>query len=91
MEDGEWPWWPTSGHEAALFAALARMPNEPTSDLAPVLREAGRRLGSNTIVVVVSPQPGYWLQEGMALLRRRGAQVVHLSPLDAALERARAE
>ena len=81
----------TSGHEAALFAALARMPNEPTSDLAPVLREAGRHLGSNTTVVVVSPQPGYWLQEGMAVLRRRGAQVLHLSPLEAALERVRGE
>jgi len=74
------------GHEAAVFAALARMPNEPTADLAPVLREAGRRLGSNTTVVVISPRPGMWLQEDMATLRRRGAEVVHLSPLEAALE-----
>ena len=33
----------SAGNEAALFAALARMPNQPTSDLGPVLREVGRR------------------------------------------------
>ena len=79
---------PTSGvpgHEAVLFAALARMPNEPTSDLAPVLREAGRRLGRGTTAVVISPRPGQWLRHEMAVLRRRGADVVHLSPVEAVL------
>ena len=73
------------GHEAAVFAALARMPNEPTSDLAPVLRETGRRLRANTTAVVISPRPGKWLREEMDVLRRRGAEVVHLSPLEAVL------
>ena len=72
------------GHEAALFAALARMPNEATSDLAPVLREAGRRLGRATAAVVISPRPGLWLRQEMDVLRRRGAQVLHLSPLEVA-------
>jgi len=79
---------PTSGrpgHEAALFAALARMPNEPTSDLAPVLREMGRRWGAGTTAVVVAPRPGHWLRHEMAVLRRRGADVVHLSPVEAVL------
>jgi uncharacterized protein (DUF58 family) len=71
------------GHEATLFAALARMPNEATSDLAPVLRETGRGLGRTSTAVVISPRPGRWLQEEMDVLRRRGAQVVHLSPLEA--------
>jgi uncharacterized protein (DUF58 family) len=70
------------GHEAALFAALARMPNEATSDLAPVLREAGRRLGRGTSAVVISPRPGVWLRQEMDVLRRRGAEVMHLSPLE---------
>jgi uncharacterized protein (DUF58 family) len=69
------------GHEAALFAALARMSNEATSDLAPVLREAGRGLGRDTTAVVLSPRPGRWLTQEMTVLRRRGADVVHLSPL----------
>jgi uncharacterized protein (DUF58 family) len=73
------------GHEAAVFAALARMPNEATSDLAPVLRETGRRLGAHTTVVVISPRPGKWLREEMGVVRRRGAEVVHLSPLEAVL------
>src|SRR5439155_5534843 len=60
------------GHEAALFAALARMPNEPTSDLAPVLRDVGRGLGRNASVVVVSARPGRWLEHEMTVLRRRG-------------------
>jgi len=71
------------GHEAVLFAALARMPNEATSDLAPILREAGRRLGRDSTAVVISPRPGRWLTEEMGVLRRRGAQVLHLSPLQA--------
>jgi uncharacterized protein (DUF58 family) len=79
----------SSGQEGPLFAALARMPNEATADLAPVLREAGRRLGANTSVVVISPRPGRWLMEGMDTLRRRGAEVIHLSPLEAALRRER--
>jgi len=77
---------PTSsapGHEATVFAALARMPNEPTSDLAPVLREVGRRWGTGTTAVVLSPRPGHWLRHEMAVLRRRGTDVVHLSPLTA--------
>jgi uncharacterized protein (DUF58 family) len=72
------------GQEAALFAALARMPNEATSDLAPVLRVLGRRLGREASVVVVSPKPGHWLRQEMTTLRRRGANVIHLSPLEAA-------
>jgi uncharacterized protein (DUF58 family) len=79
---------PTSGipgHEAVLFAALARMPNEPTSDLAPVVREAGRSLRRGTTAVVISPRPGHWLRHEMAVLRRRGADVVHLSPVEAVL------
>jgi uncharacterized protein (DUF58 family) len=77
---------PTSsvpGHEATVFAALARMPNEPTSDLAPVLREVGRRWGKGTTAVILSPRPGHWLRHEMAVLRRRGTDVVHLSPLTA--------
>jgi uncharacterized protein (DUF58 family) len=73
------------GYEAELFAALARMPNEPTSDLAPVLREIGRTLRKGTTAVVISPRPGRWLRHEMASLRRRGADVVHLSPLEAVL------
>jgi uncharacterized protein (DUF58 family) len=74
----------TKGHEAALFAAMARMPNEATSDLAPVLREAGRPLGRETSVVVISARPGHWLTIEVADLRRRGVEVVCLSPLEAA-------
>ena len=70
------------GHEAALFAALARMPNEPTSDLAPVLRENVRRMGQGATVIVISPRPGPGLSQQMALLRRRGLEVIALSPLD---------
>jgi uncharacterized protein (DUF58 family) len=77
------------GHEPALFGALARMSNEATSDLAPILREAGRRLGREATAVVISARPGQWLQHEMTVLRRRGAEVVHLSPLDAALSGAR--
>jgi uncharacterized protein (DUF58 family) len=69
-------------HEPAVFAALARMPNEPSSDLAPVLREVGRRMGRSGSVVVVSPRPGSWLEHEMETLRRRGVEVVHVSPLE---------
>ena len=69
-------------HEPAVFAALARMPNEPSSDLAPVLREIGRHLTRVSSVVVVSPRPGSWLQHEMENVRRRGAEVVHVSPLE---------
>ena len=72
------------GQEASLFAALARMPNEATSDLAPILREAGRTMGKNTTAVVISPRPGPWLTHEMAALHRRGVAVLHLSPLEAA-------
>ena len=72
------------GHEAALFAALARMPNEATSDLAPILRVTGRDLGREATVVVLSAKPGRWLRHEMTVLRRRGAEVVHLSPLEVA-------
>lgn len=71
------------GSEAALFAALARMPNQPTSDLGPVLREIGRRLVRRTTVIVVSPRPGEALAHEMEVLRRRGCDVIHLSPLHA--------
>jgi len=70
------------GYEAALFSALARMPNEATGDLAPVLREATRRTGRVTTTVVLSARPGYWLRHEMTVLRGRGSEVVHLSPLE---------
>ena len=66
-----------------MFAALARMPNEPTSDLAPVLREYGRRLGRESVALIVSPRPGPALRHEMGMLRRRGISVLHVSPLDA--------
>jgi len=69
-------------HEPAVFAALARMPGEPSSDLAPVLREVGRRMGHSGTVVVVSPRPGTWLEHEMETLRRRGIEVLHVSPLE---------
>lgn len=78
----------TVGAEAALFAALARMPNQPTSDLGPVLREHGRRMVTRTTVVVVSPDPGPALRHEMGVLRRRGSDVIHLSPLGGAAEEA---
>ena len=69
--------------EAVLFTALARMPNQPTHDLAPVLREVGRRMVRRTTVLVLSPDPGPGLRHEMEVLRRRGADVVHLAPGDA--------
>jgi len=71
-----------SGHEAVLFAAMARMPNEPSSDLWPVLREAGRGLGRDSTALVISPRPGPQLRHEMAMLRRRGVEVLQVSPLD---------
>ncbi len=68
------------GHEAALFAALARMPNQPTNDLGPVLREMGRHLQGRTTIIVVSPSPGPSLRYEIEVLRRRGSEVVLLSP-----------
>lgn len=73
------------GREADLFAALARMPNEPTSDLAPVIREVGRTLPTTTAAVVISPRPGPWLRREIDVLRRRGIAAVQVSPLDAAV------
>ena len=70
-----------AGHEAMLFAALAMMPNEPTSDLGPVLREVGRSLGRDSTALIVSPRPGPGLQLEIALLRRRGVEVTQVSPL----------
>ena len=70
----------SAGQESALFAALARMPNQPTNDLAPVLREVGRRMVRRTTVLVLSPEPGPWLRHEIEVLRRRGSDVVHLSP-----------
>ncbi|MGE5461502.1 MAG: DUF58 domain-containing protein [Solirubrobacterales bacterium] len=72
----------SAGSEAILFAALARMPNQPTADLAPVLREIGRRLVRRTTVIVVSPRPGPWLVHEMDVLRRRGSAVIHVSPAE---------
>jgi uncharacterized protein (DUF58 family) len=69
-----------AGHEAALFAALARMPNQPTTDLAPVLREFGRGLTRRSSVVIVSWAPGPALLHEMAALRRRGIDVARLDP-----------
>jgi len=74
--------------ESALFAALARMPNQPTSDLAPVLREYGRRLVRRTTIVVISPRVGPALRHEMAVLRRRGSDVIHLAPPSATREAA---
>jgi uncharacterized protein (DUF58 family) len=76
------------GAEAALFAALARMPNQPTSDLGPVLREHGRSLVQRTTVIVLSPHPGPSLRQEMDVLRRRGCDVIHLSPPDRSTEAA---
>ena len=75
-------------HEAALFLALARMPNEPTSDLAPLLREVGRLAQRDTTVVLISPRPGPRLRQDVVALRRRGVEVVELSPLEAVLTEA---
>jgi len=72
-----------AGHEAALFAALARMPAQPTNDLGPVLREIGRGLPRRTSVVVVSSKPGPALRHEMTALRRRGVDVIHLPPDEA--------
>jgi uncharacterized protein (DUF58 family) len=72
----------SAGQEAVLFTALARMPNQPTNDLAPVLREVGRRLVRRTTVLVLSPAPGDALRYEMEVLRRRGTDVVHVSPLE---------
>jgi len=73
------------GNEAALFAAMARMPNEPTGDLAPMLRETGRHLGRTVAAVVITPRPGPWLREEMEVLKRRGIEVVEVSPIEARL------
>jgi uncharacterized protein (DUF58 family) len=70
----------SAGAESALFVALARMPNQPTNDLAPILREIGRRLVRRTTVIVVSPRPGPWLVHEMEVLRRRGSNVIHVRP-----------
>jgi uncharacterized protein (DUF58 family) len=70
----------SAGREAVLFTALARMPNQPTSDLASVLREVGRRMVRRTTVLVFSTYPGPALHHEMEVLRRRGADVVHLAP-----------
>jgi uncharacterized protein (DUF58 family) len=72
----------SAGQESVLFTALARMPNQPTNDLAPVLREVGRRMVRRTTVLVLSPEPGDSLRYEMEVLRRRGADVVHVSPLE---------
>lgn len=78
----------SSGNESVLFSALARMPSQPTSDLGPVLREIGRRLVRRTTVIVVSPRPGPSLDHEMEVLRLRGCDVIHLSPLEALAEAA---
>jgi uncharacterized protein (DUF58 family) len=74
----------SAGREAVLFTALARMPNQPTNDLAPVLREFARRMARRTTVLVLSPDPGPALRHEMEVLRRRGADVVHVAPGGAA-------
>jgi uncharacterized protein (DUF58 family) len=66
--------------EAVLFTALARMPNQPTHDLATALREVGRRMVRRTTVLVLSRDPGPALSHEMEVLRRRGADVIHLAP-----------
>jgi uncharacterized protein (DUF58 family) len=76
------------GAESALFAALARMPNQPTSDLGPVLREHARRLVDRTTVIVISPDPGPSLRQAMDVLRRRGSEVILVSPPRGSVEAA---
>ena len=71
---------PGSSREAAVFAALARMPNQPTNDLGPVLREVGRRLARRTTIVVISSNPGPGLEREVEILRRRGSDVMLLTP-----------
>jgi len=71
-----------AGHEAVLFAALARMPNEPTCDLGPVLRETSRGFSRETSVLVISPRPGPSLRAEVGALRRRGIRVHETSPLE---------
>jgi uncharacterized protein (DUF58 family) len=71
------------GHEADLFAAMARMPNAPTSDLAPIIREMRQGLSTTTAAVVISPRPGPWLRRELDVLARRGVNVVQVSPLEA--------
>ena len=66
--------------EAVLFTALARMPNQPTHDLATALREVWRRMVRRTTVLVLSSDPGSALRYEMEVLRRRGADVIHLAP-----------
>jgi hypothetical protein len=56
------------------------MPNQPTNDLGPVLREATRHLPGRTTIVVISPRAGPSLRYEMEVLRRRGSEVVLLSP-----------
>ena len=70
----------SAGQESVLFTALARMPNQPTDDLAPILREVGRRLTRRTTVVVLSANPGPSLTHEMERLRRRGSDVLHVVP-----------
>lgn len=70
----------TARQDSAVFTALARMPNQPTNDLGPVLREVGRRLTRRTTIVVLSPHPGPSLRHEMERLRRKGSDVVLLSP-----------
>ena len=70
----------SAGQESVLFTALARMPNQPTDDLAPILREVGRRLTRRTTVVVLSSNPGPSLTREMERLRRRGSDVIHVAP-----------
>lgn len=73
------------GHEAALFSALARMPNEPTADMAPVLREVVRTLQQDTVVVLLSPRPGPALEEEIRRAGHGGPRITVLSPLEASL------
>jgi uncharacterized protein (DUF58 family) len=70
----------TGRRDSAVFTALARMPNQPTNDLGPVLREVGRRLTRRTTIVVLSPHPGPSLRHEMERLRRKGSDVILLSP-----------
>ncbi len=64
------------------------MPNQPTTDLGPVLREHGRRLVDRTTVIVISPDPGPSLRQAMDILRRRGSEVILVSPPGGSVEAA---
>ena len=72
-------------HTLRFLAKRARVHLACLAD-EPVAPEALAELHNHCVRVAVVPLgPGRWLREEMDVLRRRGAEVVHLSPLDAVL------